>query len=144
MARSTAETVDDYLDAMPPERREQLRPVLETIRSHLPPGYEEVMAWGMVAWQVPLERWPDTYNGKPLLLAALANQKSYLSLYLNSTYAIPELKRLLDDSGRPLRMGKSCINFRRADELPLDAVGEIVRRSDLATYVAAVQAAGSR
>lgn len=41
-------------------------------------------------------------------------------------------------------MGKSCINFRRADELPLDAVGEIVRRSDLATYVAAVQAAGSR
>lgn len=144
MARSTATTVEDYLAELPPDRAGALGEVLGVIREHLPPGYQEGMGWGMVSWSVPLSTYPDTYNGQPLLMAALANQKNHLSLYLNSMDAIPELKARLDASGKRLRMGKSCINFSRADELPLDAVAEIIARSDVSSYVAAAQAARAR
>jgi hypothetical protein len=141
MARSGATTVSEYLAELPPERAAAVQPVLEVIRGNLPPGYEEGIGWGMITWAVPLATYPDTYNKQPLLLAALANQKNYVSLYLNSMYTIPPLRRVLDDSGRRLRMGKSCINYTRAEELPLDAVGEIIRRSDVASYVAAAKVA---
>jgi len=67
-----------------------------------------------------------------------------MSLYLNSMYAIPELRQVLERSGRRLRVGKSCINFTQADELPLDAIAEIIERSDVASYVAAAKAARTR
>jgi len=141
MARSDAATVAEYLAGMPPEREEEVRRVVDVVRANLPAGYEEAMAWGMATWQVPLSTYPDTYNKQPLVLAALANQKNHLSLYLNSVQAIPGLRALLDESGRRLSMGKSCITFRRAEELPLEAIGEVLRRSDVETYVAATRAA---
>lgn len=146
--QSSATTVEEYLDAVPPDREQSLREVLDVVRRNLPEGYEEAMAWGMITWQVPLSTYPDTYNGKPLVFAALANQKRYMSLYLNCVYASPQLKARLDAAvaarGRTLRMGKSCINFTSVDDLPLDGIAEVIADSDLAAYVATAKAARSR
>ena len=71
--RSDATTVDQYLSELADDRREAIGVVRQTILENLSEGYEEVMNWGMITYQVPLETYPDTYNGKPLMYAALAS-----------------------------------------------------------------------
>jgi hypothetical protein len=134
------DAVADFVTSLPDDRRTAFDTVLAVVRENLPPGYEEAMNWGMVCWQVPLETYPDTYNRQPLMFAALANHKSYLSLYLMPVYTDPDAKAILERSGRRLRMGKSCINFTDAGELPLADIGEIVARTDLASFVATAKA----
>ena len=93
----------------------------------------------MIGWFVPLETFPDTYNGQPLGLAALASQKQYISLYLNNVYGDPDTERWFRErwaeTGKPLNMGKSCLRFRRVEDIPLDVIGEVIARSDLDSYV---------
>ena len=105
-------TVDEYLASLPPDRRRAVEAVRDVIRRNLPAGFEEGIGYGMIAWYVPLETYPDTYNGQPLGLAALASQKRYLSLYLNNVYGNPETERWFRDrwaeTGKKLDMGKSC------------------------------------
>lgn len=127
--RSSATTVDQYASEVPAERKAAFDTVLKLVRDNIPEGYEEVMNWGMACWQIPLTTRPDTYNGQPLMMAALANQKNYLSFYLISFNSVPEFKKLVDDSGKKLKMGKSCINFLSADDLPLPELAQIVRKS---------------
>ena len=120
----------------------------EVIRSNLPDGYREGMQHGMIGWYVPLETFPDTYNGQPLGLVALASQKGYMSLYLNNVYGDPDaeawFRRRYAKSGKKLDMGKSCVRFKRLDDLALDVIGESIARSELETYLAHyVQARGS-
>ena len=86
MATSTATTPDEYIESLPEERQTMVKAIRDEIRRNLPEGYAEGMSYGMIAWYVPLERYPDTYNGQPLGLVALASQKQYVSLYLNSVY----------------------------------------------------------
>ena len=85
--RSDASLVEEYLDELPAERREAISAVRDVVNEHLPEGYDEVIASGMISWVIPLEDYPDTYNGQPLGVAALASQKSYMSLYLLGVYA---------------------------------------------------------
>ena len=135
MARSTASTPDEYVASLPDDRRDAVAAVRDLVNSNLPPGYEEGMAWGVISWWVPLETFPDTYNGKPLGVVALASQKHYISLYLNTVYGSSEeeawFKERYAASGKKLNMGKSCVRFRRLDELPLDVIGETIARADL-------------
>ena len=91
MASSSAATVEDYLAGLPADRADVVRAVRDVIIERLPPGYEETMNWGMISYEIPLERYPDTYNGHPLGVAALAAQKHHYSLYLNAAYTSPEL-----------------------------------------------------
>jgi hypothetical protein len=138
-----SDTVADYVATVPDDRRAAFDAVLRVVREHLRPGYEETVNWGMVCWQVPLETYPDTYNRQPLMFCGLANRKRYLSLYLMPVYGHPDAKAILERSGRPLRMGKSCINFTDADELPLADIGEIVATTDVTSFVATARAARS-
>jgi hypothetical protein len=135
MARSSATTPDEYIASLPEDRRAAVATVREVVNRNLPPGYEEGMAYGMIAWWVPLETFPDTYNGQPLGLAGLASQKDYISLYLNTVYGSPDeeawFKGRYAASGKKLNMGKSCVRFRRLDEVPLDVIGETIARADL-------------
>ena len=140
-AESTSDPVAAYTSTVPDHRRGAFDAVLTLVRENLPPGYEETVNWGMVCWQVPLETYPDTYNKKPLMFCGLANRKSYLSLYLVPAYVRADAMAILERSGRPLRMGKSCINFTAAEELPLAEIGEVVRTTDLASFVATARAA---
>ncbi|HEX8691954.1 MAG TPA: DUF1801 domain-containing protein [Longimicrobium sp.] len=130
MAKSSAASVQEYLDQLPEDRREVVSAVRDVILRNLPEGYQESMNWGMISYEVPLERYPDTYNKQPLSYAALAAQKNYYALYLLGAYAGPEhdgwLKEEFRKAGKKLDMGKSCIRFRSLDDLPLDVVGRAI------------------
>jgi len=130
MVSSRARTVKTYLNDLPANRRAVVSKLRSVIRRHLPAGYQEAMNWGMIAYQVPLERYPETYNGEPLLYAAVAAQKRHYSLYLTSVYQQNALEKRLraafDRAGKKLDMGKSCIRFTTLEDLPMEAIGEIV------------------
>lgn len=140
MVTSDAQTPDEYIAALPEDRREAVRAVRDVVRDNLPAGFEEGMLYGMIGWYIPLERFPNTYNGQPLGLAALASQKNYMSLYLNSVYGDPRTEAWFKDryarSGKRLDMGKSCVRFKRLEDLPLDVIGDTIARVDLKSYVA--------
>ena len=116
-----------------------LTAVADVVRRNLPAGYREGMQYGMIGWYVPLETFPDTYNGQPLGLAALASQKHYMSLYLNNVYGDPELEAWFrgrfEDAGKKLDMGKSCIRFTKVEDLALDVIGEAIRRYPAKAYI---------
>lgn len=139
MAGSDTLTVDEYIANLPPERQASISAVRDAVRRNLPAGYEEGMQFGMIAWYVPRERFPDTYNGRPLGLAALASQKNYMSLYLNSVYGDREtetwFKERFAESGKKLDMGKSCVRFKSADDLPLDVIGATIARADMDEFL---------
>ena len=141
-------TVKNFLAQLPPERRPEVERVRDVIRAHLPRGYEEAVAKKMLVFQVPLSRYPDTYNGHPLWYVALASEKSYLSLHLMSVYAdAAQAKRLREGfraAGKKLDMGKACVHFRTADDLALDVIGAIVAATPLDRWVATAQAVRTR
>jgi len=140
MVTSAATTPDEYLASLPDDRRAAVAAVRDVVRRNLPDGFEEGMQFGMIAWYVPLERFPDTYNGHPLGFVGLASQKNYMSLYLNSVYGDPKteawFKARYAASGKELNMGKSCLRFRHLEDLPLDVIGETVARVRLDDFVA--------
>ena len=142
---SDADTVQAYLDSLPEDRREVISAVRDVVNAHLPAGYEESMAFGMIGWGIPLSAYPDTYNGQPLGIVALASQKNHLALYLMGLYADDGLetwfRRQYADRGLKLDMGKSCVRFKRLDDVPLDVLGEVVSRVTPADHIAAYEAA---
>ena len=128
--RSEATTVEQYLAELPEDRREALGAVRATILEHLPEGFEEGIQYGMISYAIPLERFPDTYNGEPLGVAALASQKRHMALYLMGIYGGDHewFRERWRATGKKLDMGKSCVRFRRLEDVPLDVVGEAIAR----------------
>ena len=127
--QSDAKTPEEYLSELEPTRRDAISAVRNVILDNLPEGYEEVMQYGMLSYVVPLSVFPDTYNGQPVMYIALASQKQYMSLYLTTVYADPSLsdwfKQRYLATGKKLNMGKSCVRFRKLEDLPLDLVAEV-------------------
>jgi hypothetical protein len=148
MAASKAATVEAYLAELPPERRPVVAAVRDVIRRHLPDGYAEVMRWGMISYEVPLARHPDTYNGQPLGYAALAAQKSHYALYLMAVYQDPEraawLAAEFARAGKRLDMGKSCLRFKRLDDLPLPAIAAAIASTTPDELIARYEASRRR
>ena len=132
MVTSRAQTVEDYLAELPEERRKAIAAVRKVILKNLPKGYKETMQYGMISYIIPLEKYPDTYNGQALALASLAAQKNFMSLYLMSVYGNKEtekwFKQSFEERGKKLDMGKSCVHFKKVDDLPLDVIGETIAR----------------
>lgn len=137
--RSEATTVTEYLKSLPAERRKVVSSVRDVIKANLPKGYQERMGWGMISYEVPLKTFPKTYNGHPLLFAALAAQKNNYAIYLMNAYGDPataaKLKEAFKKSGKKLDMGKSCIRFKRLDDIPLAAIGETIASTPLKLYL---------
>lgn len=130
MVQSKATTVEQYMEELPPERREVVSAVRNTILDNLPEGYSESMNWGMISYEIPLEDYPDTYNGQPLGYLALAAQKNYYSLYMMGVYGDPgqeaKLKKGFEEAGKKVDMGKSCVRFRKLGDVSLDVLGELI------------------
>ena len=137
------ESVDEYLASLPDDRREALAALRAVILDHLPAGFVETMEFGMPSYVVPLERYPNTYNGRPLPLASLASQKRYMSLYLLGVYgdegASTWFRARWGETGKKLDLGKSCVRFRRLDDLPLELVGEAIGRLSVDEFLAAYE-----
>ncbi len=139
MVWSDAQTVDDYVSELPEDRRETICALRRVILEHLPSGFVETMQSGMISYVVPLEPYPITYNRQPLVLAALASQKNYLSLYLMNIYGGFQtemwFRQRWTASGKKLNKGKSCIRFKRLQDVPLDVVGEAIARISLEEFI---------
>ena len=137
--------VDDYVASVPADRREAFDAVRATINANLPAGFEEGVEFGMLTWSVPLSTFADTYNGRPLGLIALANQKQYLAMYVLGVYATEggeeRFRTAWEATGTKLDMGKSCVRFRRVDDVPLAVVADTVRSSSVDALIAAHQRA---
>jgi hypothetical protein len=107
---------EQYLDRLPAERRADIERVWDVVRAHVPRGYREEIDAKFLSFKAG-DDW----------LVALANQKNYISLYLMPLYLFPEMKAKFDAAADgKLKCGKSCINFKRAGQLPLEVLGEIV------------------
>ena len=134
-----AATVSEYLSSLSPDERKDIQKVRGVIRQHLPKGYKEGVQWGMICYTIPLSRFSGTYNGQALCYAAIAAHKHYHSLHLMNIYgdAATEkwFKAAYKASGKRLDMGKSCVRFRRAADLPLDVIGEAIARTSVADYI---------
>jgi hypothetical protein len=145
LATKTEQSVSEFLAQLPLVRRREIDRVRALIRKYLPAGYEEVVSKRMLVYQVPLSRYSDTYNGQPLWYVALASEKSYLSLHLMSIYGDPVQSQRLKDSfratGKKLDMGKACVHFQSAEDLPLDVIGSIIASISLDRWVGIAQAA---
>ncbi len=138
--KSNAETVEQYLADLPADRLDAMEEVRDVILANLPEGYEECMAYGMIGYVVPLEVFPDTYNGQPLGYLALASQKNHMAVYLTGIYMDDDLREKFEvdykATGKRWDVGKSCVRFRKLDDLPLDVIGEAVAAVPLDRFVA--------
>src|SRR6266850_4962282 len=147
--QSKAATVDEYLRSLPEERRAAIAAVRNVILRNLDRDYEEGMSYGVIGYYVPHRVYPAGYPPDPrqgLPFAALASQKNYMSVYLMGLYcgcvdgvSDTALVRWFHDawarSGKKLNMGKSCIRFKKLEDLPLDVIGEAIRRVPASVYV---------
>ena len=140
MAHSNATTVAEYLAQLPEERRATIAAVRTHVLRHLPKGYEETMSAGMIAYVIPLARFPKTYNKQPLWYAALASEKSYCSLHLLRVYwdaqQTAALKAAFARAGKKLHMGKACLHFKRVEDLELDSIGAVIASTPPETFIA--------
>lgn len=146
--KSDSATVEEYLSGLPEDRRQVVGAVRDVVNANLPDGYVEAMTSGMISWVVPLEEYPDTYNGQPLAIASLASQKNHVSLYLMGLYAsesqLAWFEQQYADRGLRLDMGKSCVRFKRLDQVPLDVIGETIARIPPAMFIETYEAARAR
>jgi uncharacterized protein YdhG (YjbR/CyaY superfamily) len=114
---------DQYLASLPSERRNVVERVWQTVRENVPEGYTEEITPKYLIFKADNEWY-----------VCLANQKNYVSLHLMPLYVSPELKAKLDNSGKKVKCGKGCINFKRAEDLPLETIAEIVSAYDADAY----------
>ena len=141
--RSNATTVEEYLAALPDDRREAIDAVRAVILDRLPEGYQETVNWGMITYEVPLETFPDTYNKQPLMFAALASQKNHMAVYLTGIYMSDEAREGFEAAyratGKRLDVGKSCVRFRKLDDLPLELIGDTVASLSQEDFISRVE-----
>jgi hypothetical protein len=148
---SNAATVSEYLASLTPERRQTISEVRTLVKQNLPAGFNEVMNWVMIAYEIPISFSGRTYNGQPYLWAAIASQKNYCSLYLTGLYSdqaeLDEFQSEWSSQGKKLNMGKSCIRFRKVDDLALDLVAKTLKSRTLEEaleLITAARASGGR
>ncbi|MBL6964006.1 MAG: DUF1801 domain-containing protein [Bacteroidetes bacterium] len=139
MVQSKAKTVHDYLDELPENRRSPISTIRKLVLNKLPSGYVETMNWGMISYEIPLETYPDTYNGKPLSYVAIASQKNHMAIYMHSVYASEKQKNLLLKAFKKINvkpnMGKSCIRFTKLEKIPLETIGNLVAMTSVDDYI---------
>ena len=136
-------TVQDYLDAIPEDRKNQFIKLQETIQQSLPSGFEETISYKMIGYVVPLTTFPDGYHCNPSLplpFINIAAQKNFFSLYHMGIYADQELLNWFTaeypkHTKTKLDMGKSCIRFKKIDEMPLQLIGALVSKISVAHWI---------
>ena len=140
--QSKAATVAQYMKELPADRREVIGAVRQTILKSLPKGYEEGMQYGMISYFVPHSIYPKGYHcdaSQPLPFVCLASQKNYISLYMFCDYTDQQQKEWFcqawTDAGKKLSMGKSCVRFKKLDDVPLNVVAQAVKRYPVKKFI---------
>ena len=132
------------MDSLPEGRRTAIEAVRNVILGNLPEGYEETMQYSMIGYVVPLSLYPAGYLGKedvPLPFAGLASQKNHMAVYLTNIYADRDndtkqwFETAYKASGKKMDIGKSCVRFRKLEDLPLDVIGKGVARTSVEAFI---------
>ena len=134
---------EDYISQVPEDRQDTLKKLRKVINDNLPKDFEEGMIYKMIGYYVPHSVYPDGYHCSPeipLPFMSFASQKNSVNLYHSGIYAKPELHDWFVNEypkhcKRKLDMGKSCIRFKRMDEIPFDLIGELVRKMTCEEYI---------
>jgi hypothetical protein len=145
--QSKAKTVPEYLKALPEDRRKALTALRKVIVANLDEAYVEGMSYGMISYCVPLSVYPAGYHVDPkqsLPFACLSSQKNHMAMYLMCIYGSPVeeawFRAAWAKTGKRLDMGKSCVRFKKLEDLPLDVIGEAIRRMPAKKYIANYEA----
>ncbi len=145
--KNASTTVQQYLASVPEERRAAFAAVRQTVLDNLDGGYEEGIQYGMLGYYVPLSKYPNGYHcdpKQPLPFAALASQKSHLAVYLMGLYLDAELSEWFRTAwaktGKKLDMGKSCLRFKKLEDVDLSVIGEAFRKLPAKRYIATYEA----
>jgi uncharacterized protein YdhG (YjbR/CyaY superfamily) len=128
-----ANSISEYLENIPDERKAVMKKLISTIGDNLPKGFKEQLGYGMPSWVVPHELYPDGYHCSPELplpFMSVASQKNFIALYHMGIYANPELlswfvSEYPKHCKRKLDMGKSCIRFKKIEEIPFELIAEL-------------------
>jgi hypothetical protein len=140
--QSKAATVDQYVKELPPERAAVIQAIRKVILKNLDKGFQETMQYGMIGYSVPHSIYPAGYHcdpKQPLPYAGLAAQKNAYSLYLAFVYSGERERAWFvkewEKTGKKLDMGKACIRFKSLDQIPLELVGEAIKRLGVGDYI---------
>jgi len=140
---SKAGTPDQYIADLPAERKAAMTELRKTIRKNLPKGFEETMSYGMIGYVVPLKTYPDGYHCNPELplpFMNIASQKNFIALYHMGIYAMPDVLKWFKaewpkHTKAKLDMGKSCIRFKKPEDIPLKLIGDLVKKISMKTWI---------
>jgi uncharacterized protein YdhG (YjbR/CyaY superfamily) len=146
---SNAATVDQYLESIPAERKLAMNKLRQTILDSLPEGFQEQITYGMIGYVVPHSTYPNGYHCDPKLplgFVSIASQKNFIAVYHMGIYASPNLLKWFTDeflkhSKRKLDMGKSCIRFKKIEEIPYDLIGELMTKMTVQDWISAYEKA---
>lgn len=129
-------TLDEYFESIPPERKEAVKKIYETLKMNLPNGFEEQISYGHIGFVVPHSMYPNGYHydpTSPLPFIGLASQKNFIALYHMGIYSDEKLLNWFIEeypkhAKRKLDMGKSCIRFKKTDDIPYDLIGKLASK----------------
>ncbi len=144
-----ANSPTEYISKLPEDRQEAMKKLRKTIKKHLPKGFKEQMSYGMIGYVVPHSKYPDGYHCDPKLplpFLNIASQKNFIALYHSGIYAHPPLhdwfvKEYPNHCKRKLDMGKSCVRFKKIEEIPYDLIGELVTKMEMKDWIAIYESA---
>ncbi|HRF40631.1 MAG TPA: DUF1801 domain-containing protein [Saprospiraceae bacterium] len=137
------DTPDLYISHLPEDRIAPMEALREVIKSNLPPGFEETMSYGMIGYVVPHTLYPAGYHCDPKLplpFMNIASQKNFVAVYHMGIYTLPELMDWFvteypKHAKGKLDMGKSCIRFKKPDQIPFQLIGELASKMTVEDWV---------
>ncbi len=138
-----ASSPEEYIAQVPEERKEALKQLRTVITNNLPDGFNEGIQYGMIAYYVPHDIYPEGYHcspEQPLPFMSFASQKNSVNLYHSGIYAMPDIHDWFVNEypkhcKRKLDMGKSCIRFKKIDEIPYDLIAELCRKISVKEWI---------
>ena len=133
---STATTPDEYISSLPEDRQNSIKHLREVFRKNIPKGFAERMCYGQIGFVIPHSKYPAGYHCDPklpLMFASIASQKNFIAIYHMGLYCMPDLlewftKEYSKHSKTKLDMGKSCIRFKKPEQIPYDLIGELMKK----------------
>jgi len=140
---SKAKSPDQYYKEVPADRKEAMIKLRETVKKNLPKGFQESIGYGMVGFAVPHSIYPKGYHCNPedpLPFVGIASQKNFIALYHMGLYAMPDLLKWFTTeypkhSSKKLDMGKSCIRFKKPEDIPFKLIGELMKKVTVKEWI---------
>jgi len=140
---SSAKTPDEYIDQLPEDRKDPISKLRKIINQNIDKGFSEEINYGMIDWVVPHSLYPDGYHCNPKLplpFLSIASQKNFVAVYHMGIYASPKLldwfiSEYLKHCSNKLDMGKSCIRFKKIENIPYDLIGELVAKMSVKDWI---------